>query len=350
MHSAVCTTRLLIGVTLASCYVASMAAAAPQPKVVQPVSPQVGLDHEDTGRMDAPPLSEAGTTESFSYVRSGGNMYWITPTDGSQPYPVSESFLRTVLNNPNLSNAQQAELLPTYPALMQEMFTRTMDQWYPDRTVEYEAPFSTRLLKGADGTVVLLEQDPLAAPYIRVRLISGGGKSVEFSVARAMVEQMLANEKLTDAQLLKGLQSFPFRLPETARAGNFARLSAAELSTLVQQDPEFQKNEFAQAEQRPAAVLPKESLRVRPRPAPAQPQPQPSVPRRIMDGLSLQTDETLKRASAAKAEPANALGMRMSVWRLCLEILSASLAAAGIILLLVCLRARSSRPRTPNLG
>lgn len=176
MHSAVCTTRLLIGVTLASCYVASMAAAAPQPKVVQPLSPQVGLDHEDTGRMDAPPLSEAGTTESFSYVRSGGNMYWITPTDGSQPYPVSESFLRTVLNNPNLSNAQQAELLPTYPALMQEMFTRTMDQWYPDRTVEYEAPFSTRLLKGADGTVVLLEQDPLAAPYIRVRLISGGGE------------------------------------------------------------------------------------------------------------------------------------------------------------------------------
>src|SRR5437867_2404909 len=123
---------------------------------------------------------------------------------------------------------------------MQEMF-RTA---YPDGTVEYETPFATQSFESTDGTQVLLEQDPVAAPYIRVWLTGGEGGPGEFSMARTAVEQMLASKQLTDDQRLQGLRSFPFRLPEAARAGDFAQVSAAELARLVQQEPGLRQYEF----------------------------------------------------------------------------------------------------------
>jgi hypothetical protein len=70
-------------------------------------------------------------------------MYRIIPTDGSPSYLVSASFLQVTLDSPRLDSFQQAELLRAYLALMQEMFTQTMAQMYPDGTAEYEAPFPT---------------------------------------------------------------------------------------------------------------------------------------------------------------------------------------------------------------
>lgn len=190
------------------------------------------------------PLPEVGETPDFRYQREQGNMYRVLPTDGSSSYLVSASFLQTTLGNSQVDSHQQAALLRTYPALMQEMFTQTLTTAYPDATVEHESPFAPLSLTGPDGTQAQVTQDPAAAPYVRVQFRSHDGHLQEYSVSRNIVEQLLANERLTDAQRLQGLQAFPFRLPETARGGDFARLSMSELAALVQQEPTLQRHDF----------------------------------------------------------------------------------------------------------
>src|SRR5262249_51810819 len=216
-------TGLLLGCALVVCYTATVV-AAPQFEAAQTVPSQDDPNRkDDTARQDVMPLPAAGETAYFRYERDRGDLYRIMPTDGSPSYLVSASFLQVTLDSPQLDSFQQAELLRSYPALIQEMFTKTMAQMYPDGTTAYESPFPTQWLTGTDGTWGLLEQDPAAAPYIRVRLGGGGETAVEFSVARSMVEQMLANARSTDDQLLQTIRSFPYRLPEAARAGDFAR-------------------------------------------------------------------------------------------------------------------------------
>lgn len=361
---------LLLGFALVMCHKASVM-AAPQHGIVQPVLPK-----EDTNRKEALPLPEAGETAHFRYAQDRGGMYRITPTDGSPSYLVSASFLQVTLDSLQLDSFQQAEMLQSYPALMQKMFTKTMAQAYPDATAEYEVPFPTQSFEGTDRTQGLLEQDPAAAPYIRVRLTGGEGEPVEFSVARAVVEHMLANERLTDDQLLQGLRSFPFRLPEAARAGDFARLSAAELARLVQQEPELRRYEFIQmgrlsrddAEdhstgtprqqrksrvgQRPAATSPAAApLGVQQRPALAQLPAQ--IPATRGNGEQLQSDsgaytpgiggifpqvaEPLTRSPVARTEATSAHGVWMPLG---LQIVAISLFALGIIALVVSRRTR----------
>lgn len=244
MHPAQYITRrvrvgLLLGV-IPVCFAASVvrpepAQAAPDTRLeIERRQPELPLK-------PPPPLPEAGETPSFRYARAQGGLYLITPTDGSQSYLVSASFLQVTLSNNQLDNSQKAELLQAHPTLMQEMFTTA----YPDGTVQYETPFTPQSFQGTDGTQVLLEQDPLAGPYVRVRLTGGTGPA-EFSIARATVEQISANKQLTDDQRLQGLRSFPFRLPEGARAGNFAQVSAADLARLVQQQPRLGQYQFVQ--------------------------------------------------------------------------------------------------------
>ena len=372
-------TGLFLGFILVA-YPTAAVVAAPQFEAAQPVPPQDDTDRKDnTDRKDVLPLPEAGETAHFRYERDRSGMYWIIPTDGSQSYLVSASFLQVTIDSPQLNSFQQAELLRTYPTLMQQMFTKIMAQAYPDGTAEYAVPFVTQSFEGTDGTQALLEQDPAAAPYIRVRLTGGGGETVEFSMARAVVEQMLANERFaTDDQLLQGLRSFPFRLPETARVGNFARLSTAELAMLVQQEPELRRYEFIQmgqlsrdgaedrsAEtlrqqrkprmgQRPATALPSAvPLGVPQRPALAQPpqppttsgtgeQPQsdPGAYIRGIDGLSPQVAKPLQRSPDTRAEAASTDGRQTSVMYLGLRIVAISLFALGIIALVVSRRTR----------
>src|SRR5215471_9507963 len=248
MHSLVqpMSTGLLPGCALVVCYTA-IVVAAPQFEAAQTVPSQDDTNRkDDSARQDVIPLPAAGETPYFRYERDRDDMYRIIPTDGSPSYLVSASFLQVTLDNPQIDSFQQAELLRSYPTLMQEMFTKTMAQMYPDGTTVYEAPSPTQWLTGTDGTWGLLEQDPAASPYIRVRLGGGGETAVEFSVARSMVEQLLANAQSTDDQLLQTIRSFPYRLPEAARAGDFARLSAADLALLVQQEPGLRRYEFLQ--------------------------------------------------------------------------------------------------------
>lgn len=229
---------LPFGVILAVYFTGSMVQLAP----AQPVLPETDRKHRELRQEQAPPFPEAGETASFRYARDQGGMYLIMPTDGSQSYLVPASFLQTTLSNSQLGNSQQAELLRAHTALMQEMFRTT----YPDGAVQYKTPFTTQSFKSTDGTQVLLEQDPVAGPYVRVWLTGGKGQPEEFSIARGTVEQMLANKKAMNDQRLEGLRSFPFRLPEAARAGDFSRVSAAELARLVQQKPGLRQHQFVQ--------------------------------------------------------------------------------------------------------
>jgi hypothetical protein len=372
-------TGLLLGFTLVVCDMATVV-AAPQFEIAQTVPPQDNTDRkDDTDRKEVIPLSAAGETAYFRYERDRDDMYRIIPTDGSPSYLVSASFLQVTLDNPQFDSFQQAGLLQAYPALMQEMFTKTMAQMYPDGTTEYEAPFPRQWFTGTDGTQGLLEQDPAAAPYIRVRLSGGGDDAVEFSVARAMVEQMLANAQLTDDQLLQSLRSFPYRLPEAARAGDFARLSAADLALLVQREPGLRRYDFLQmgrfspdgvehrsAEtprqqrktrggQPPAAVSPFASppgrlssptLAQLPPQIPAargtgaQPQSDSGVYTPGMDRLSPQVAEPVKRSPVASPAAASVHGTQTSIWSLSLQIAALSLCALGLIALVISRRSR----------
>ena len=366
-------TGLLLGFALVVCSTATVVATL-QFQVAQTVPLQ-----DDTDRKDIIPLPAAGETVYFRYERDRGDVYRIIPTDGSPSYLVSESFLQVTLDSPRLDSFQQAEMLRAYPALMQDMFTKIMSQMYPDGTTEYEAPFPTQWFTGTDGTQGLLEQDSAAAPYIRVRLSGGGEESVEFSVARSMVEQMLANAQLTDGQLLQSLRSFPYRLPEAARVGDFSRLSAADLALLVQREPGLRRHDFLQrgwfsqdsAENRsaetprqqrksrvgqppaatspfalPPGVPPSPTLAQLPSQIPAargtgaQPQSDSGVYIPGMDRLSPQVAEPVKRSPVASPAEASAHGTQTSLWRLSFQIAAISLCALGIIALVISRRTR----------
>lgn len=233
----------LLGVILAVYFAGSMVQLAPAQPVL-PVLPETDRKHQELRlrQEQAPPFPEAGETVSFRYARDQGDMYLIMPTDGSQSYLVPASFLQTTLGNRGLSNPQQAELLQAHAALQQEMFRTT----YPDGAVQYATPFTPQSFRSTDGTQVVLEQDAVAGPYVRVSLTGGRGQPEEFSIARGTAEQILASKQLTDDQRLAGLRSFPFRLPEAARAGDFSRVSAAELARLVQQKPGLRQHQFVQ--------------------------------------------------------------------------------------------------------
>jgi hypothetical protein len=310
-HGLVWCVGLLLGFTLAVGY------AAPGYDTPGLGTAQPALPSKDTEQREIIPLPTAGATEHFRYARERGGLYRITPSDGTPSYLVSEHFLRVTLANTDLDGFQQAEILRSYSTLVQEMFTNTMAQAYPVATTESAEPFATLTLDGTDGTSVVLEQDPVAAPYVRVRLRSGaGGEVVEFSVARSMVDHLLANNQLTDDQVLRGLQSFPFRLPEVARRGDFERLSAAELAALVQKEPALQQHEVIQMSRlygtdAGTAVRSTETLLQQARPQ-AKPFPEatfraaepPGMKRRT--ALAQQPSPTLAMDRTGKQPPSNA--------------------------------------------
>jgi hypothetical protein len=370
---------LLLGFTLVVCCTATVVAAPPF-EAAQTVLSQDDTDQkDDTARKEVIPLPAAGETAYFRYERDRGDMYRIIPTDGSPAYLVSASFLQVTLDSPQLDSFQQAEVLRSYPALMQEMFTNTMAQMYPDGTTAYETPFPTQWLTSTDGTWGLLEQDPAATPYIRVRLGGGGEEAVEFSVARSMVEQMLAHQQLADDQLLQNLRSFPYRLPEAARVGDFARLSTADLALLVQREPGLRRYEFLQmgrfspdgAENR-SAETPRQQRRPRVEQPPAAASPVASPPAVLLrpplaqlpsqtpaargigaqppsdsgayalspDRLFPQKAGSIQRSPVASTEAANAHDTQTNLWRLSLHIAALSLCALGILAFVISRRTR----------
>jgi len=220
--------------------------------LAQPVAPEADRkNREPRLPQERPPLPAAGETPAFRYAQDQGDMYRIMPTDGSQSYLVPASYLQAILNNSQMSNSHQAELLRAHESLQQEMFKAR----YPDGTVQYETAFETQSFTSTDGTRVVLAQDPVAGPYVRVSITGGSGQPEEFSMPRAMAERLLANKRMTNDQRLEALRSFPFRLPEAARAGDFSRVSAAELARLVPQKPLLPPNQLARTAPPSAATL-----------------------------------------------------------------------------------------------
>lgn len=184
---------------------------------------------------------------------------------------------------------------------------------------------------------------------------------------------MLANKQLTDDRRLQGLWSFPFRLPEAARAGNFAQVSAAELALLVQQERGLDQYEFVQmarftsegaeersaetprqqreprAAQHPAAAPPplaaprgvqqRPALAQLPFQAPAgtgeQPPPTTGTYAPSSDRLPQLAAGTLKRSPIVRTEAANAHGVPTSVWRWAPHIVAISLFVFGLIAMVV---------------
>ncbi|MDE2483855.1 MAG: hypothetical protein KGL32_01215 [candidate division NC10 bacterium] len=327
------TRRVRIGLLLGTIPVC-VAAFVVRPEPAQAVLPETRLEieHKQTEVL-APPLPEAGETTSFRYARAQGDQYLITPTDGSQSYLVPTSFLQVTLNNSQLDNSQKAELLQAHPALMQGMFTAA----YPDGTVRFETPFTPQSFQGTDGTQVRLEQDPLAGPYVRVQL-TGGTEPARFSIARATAEQILANKQLTDDQRLQGLRSFPFRLPEEARAGNFAQLSAADLARLVKQEPRLGQYQFVQMATPPstasrsvAQILPRPQLPFQvsdstveqPQSIPGTYPPSSGKMPRLATGTSL--------SHVVGAEAVDAHGVSTSAWHWAPYIIALGLFVLGLI-------------------
>src|SRR5712691_565397 len=358
---------LLLGFTLA---MGQTASGGPTPsREAVPLAPL----KEDTTQQKILPLPESGATEHFRYERDRDNMYWIMPADGSSSYLVSAGFLQRTLGLLQLDSFQQEEILRKYPAMMQQMFTQILSQAYPDGTVVYEEPFLSQSFEGTDGTQTFLEQDPAAGPYVRVRLISRGSEPEEFSVARAMVERLLANGRLTDDQLLQGLRSFPFRLPESARAVDFTHLSAEQLAALVQAEPALSRYEFIQlgrysdGTEDSSSDTPHQprAPRVEPPPTPAslssvplgvqskpassplpsqtaatrrtseEPQPNTGANASGRDESSHQGAESLERSSIAQTEAASARDIWTSIQKQGLQIVVISVFSLGIIALVV---------------
>jgi hypothetical protein len=352
---------LLLGCALAMCQTAFGASTPPREAGLQAPS------KDDPDQQTSLPLPEAGTTAYFRYKRDAENMYRIIPADGSQSYQVSASFLQRTLEL-QADSFQQETILRTYPALMQKMFTELLSQAYPDGTVEYEVLFLSQSFEGTEGTQMFLEQDPAAAPYVRVRRISPEGKQEEFSVARDLVEQLLANEQLTDDQLLQGLQAFPFRLPEAARAADFTHLSAEQLAALVQAEPALRRlgRYSDEAEDRsantprqpkePQAKRPPtpgsrsaEPLGVRPKPAPSplpsqtletsttreEPQPNPGARASDRGARSQQAAKSWERSPLVRTEAASARSTWISLLQQGIQIGAISVFSLGIIALVI---------------
>lgn len=200
-------------------------------------------DTEEPGR-EMPLLH--GETAAFTYAAEPGftGVVRIYPKDGSASYLVSENFLGLALQKSEAIDSQRLEkTLRNYPSMTQSLFENMMGQVYPDASLTSRKPFESQTFGNVDATYVQLEQDPRAEPYVRVKIETAHSGFLEFSVARNIVEALLAKRPSNDEEIIQGLMSIPFRLPERARQ-NFDRLSAAELAHLVENDPALQHHEF----------------------------------------------------------------------------------------------------------
>ena len=171
-------TRLLLGFTLVMCYTATWWLHR-RSRQRRRFCPKKTPTRRTTllGRLSCPCPRQAG--RRFRYERDRDDMYRIIPTDGSPTSLVSASFLQVTLDSPQLDSFQQAELLRSYPALMQEMFTSIMAQMYPDGTTAYEMPFPDPVVDGHRWHMGLLGKTQ-QQHRIRVRLGGGGGRQWNF--------------------------------------------------------------------------------------------------------------------------------------------------------------------------
>lgn len=190
-----------------------------------------------------PALEAAGSGAGFQYeqIPTATNVYAVTVSNGS-PVLVSDSFLSLIVQSGMAPDVQQAAL-EQYPAMVQDNFAAIMESTFPVKDQAPATRFAGIECSATDGATMTIDQDDLAAPYVRIQVRDRNGKTESFSINRPFVEGLLAQPETDGDKLLSSITSFPFRLPEQSRAG-FAYLTREQLDDLVLHMEAFQNQEI----------------------------------------------------------------------------------------------------------
>lgn len=277
-----------------------------------PIAPGQAQDDSDPARAEQAhaellDLGLAGSGNGFQYeqIPTATNVYAVTVSNGS-PVLISDSFLSLIFQSGMDAEVQQAAL-QQYPAMVQDNFATIMETTFPVKSDAPALPFAGIDCSATDGATMTIDQDDLAAPYVRIHVRDANGKTETFSINRTFVEGLLAQKETDGDKLLSSVTSFPFRLPEASRAG-FAYLTREQMNDQVlhmeafqNQEivrmPRFYREESAEVLQAwsnrprlaaPPVQMPAPATADRPTPAsarriktaagPAAPQPPPAVP------------------------------------------------------------------------
>jgi hypothetical protein len=217
--------RTLILSGLLACHLSLLAQPPSAPAGPTPAAPESAEEAEarskSPGGTPAPssqPTEQFGSNDAFSYSHTSSDptVAVIYPNSGGDPVFVSSSFLGMMLRNQQLTNEQKLKAMQSYRQMNEQAFDRISQQSLPDKSVQTE-PFADTTLT-ADGRTVVLSQDPLASPYVRVSVAGSDGKvQEEFSIAKDIVDK-LVKSNATPEKKLEGLSQFPLRLPEDTRS------------------------------------------------------------------------------------------------------------------------------------
>lgn len=231
-----------------------------------------------------PALEAAGSGAGFQYeqIPTATNVYAVVGSNGA-PVLVSDSFLSLILQSGMDPDVQQAAL-QQYPVMVEDNFTAIMETTFP---VKEQAPvmrFAGLECTATDGASMTIDQDDLAGPYVRIQVRDASGKTESFSINRTYVEGLVEREETDGDKLLSSVTSFPFRLPESMRAG-FAYLTRDQMNAAILRTETFQNQEIVRMprfyREKAAEVLQAWSNRPRavvPEPAPAAADAPPPAP------------------------------------------------------------------------
>lgn len=224
----------------------------------------VFAQNDPEARLRPPPapvheLGAAGQKAGFEYRRlpDDPEVYVVTLAETGEQVLVSRSFLSLMVQG-NMPEDIQRTALKSYPGMVQQHFDEMMETTFPDAAKVYAEPFEAVESTVEDGTLIQVNPDPLAPPYVRVTVREPDGGEDSFSVSRQFVDNILSQEDANGNLLLSAVTSFPFRLPETLRP-DFAGLSREALTDAVLKTPSLQRQEIIQMprfyRERAAAVL-----------------------------------------------------------------------------------------------
>ena len=195
---------------------------------------------------DSEPMPLSGSTTMFNYWKSGPtSSYYVVQSAANTGFSfmVSDNFLGLVLQSPQVDDKTRLSMLAQYPFFMNALYTDRMSTNYPAADRSYETPFETVQSEGLS-----IVQDDMASPYVRVRVVNPDGTVEEFSINRDLVDRILAEQDWETTNLVGALQSYPYRLPENARA-NFRHLTKEQIMEMAESTPGVARQEFVRTRQ-----------------------------------------------------------------------------------------------------
>lgn len=193
--------------------------------------------------VDSVPLGPAGTGTGFQYeqIPTATNVYAVVVSNGA-PVLVSDSFLSLIVQSGMDPDVQQAAL-EQYPAMAEDNFAAIMETTFPVKEQAPATPFAGIECMSTDGATMTIDQDDLAAPYVRIQVRDKNGQTESFSINRTFVDGLLAQPETDGDKLLSTVTSFPFRLPESSRMG-FAYLTREQMNDAILNMEAFQNQEI----------------------------------------------------------------------------------------------------------